>query len=245
LFLLLPKLGIEGNLGYGINFAGFDALICAYMGFIVGWVSGKKYSSLIRTGLWIWVLPTTVALCDIVPALLQSGATPRLSEYVYATGDNEGLGVILLTLPVSSAVGYSVGMLFARAERAVPRADAVGLRTRVLFGWVATLAVACTLMVGTERHMVKRDRKIRVAVRIAGTPLASDANALCEPVGIRAVGKPVVLKSVTKLEFLEHAECPGGRPTSGIDRVRVLDGPNKSLEGWVVTSQVWRPLPLP
>jgi hypothetical protein len=121
----------------------------------------------------------------------------------------------------------------------------MGLRMRALLGWVATFAVACTLMMGTERRMVEKDRRIRVSVRLEGTPLASDANALFEPLATPAVAKSVVLRSGTTLQLVEHAEGPGGRPTSGIDRLRVLDGPNKPAEGWVVTSQVWGPLPLP
>ena len=93
--------------------------------------------------------------------------------------------------------------------------------------------------------IVARDRKLRVAVRLGGTPLASDSSALCEPSGPGVVAPNVLLQCVTMLEFLQHAECPSGRPASGIDRIRVLDGPNKALEGWVATSQVWRPLPLP
>jgi hypothetical protein len=245
LFFLLPKCGIDGNLGYGVNFAGFDALICVYMALLVGWVSGRQIPSLVRTGLWIWLLPTAVALYDIAPALLQSQAAPRLTEYVYATGSNEGLGVFLVTLPVSSTIGYSVGMLLARRESACSTADVMGVRIRVLSCWAATFAVACAFMMGTEQRMVERDRKLRVAVRFDGTPLAPDAGVLCDTVGTGAVTTPVVLQSVTMLEFVEHAECPNGRPAYGIDRVRVLDGPNKALDGWVVTSQVWRPLPLP
>jgi len=142
-----------------------------------------------------------------------------------------------LTLPVSSAIGYSLGILFARVEHARP---STALRMRVLVGWVIAFAVACSLMTRVEQRLVYEDRKLRVAVRLAGTPLASYASALC------AVGTGgVVLQGVTKLELLEHADCPGGRPMFGIDRVRVVDGPHKALEGWVISSQVWRPLPLP
>jgi hypothetical protein len=214
------------------------------MGFLVGWLSGMRIPSLIRTGAWIWLLPTAFVLYDIVCAL-RSGDATRLSEYFYATGDNDGLGVFLLTLPVSSTVGYSIGMVVAKAQRAHPTAHAKGPGMRIAFVWAATFAIACTLMTGTERRMVERDRKIRVAVSVTGTPLASEVNALCEPVETGAARTSVVPQNVTTLEFLEHAECPGGRPRAGIDRVRVLDGPHKAAEGWVVTSRVWRPLPLP
>jgi hypothetical protein len=192
LFLLTAKLGIDGNLGHGVSFAGFAALICIYMGFLVGWLSGMRIPSLIRTGAWIWLLPTAFVLYDIVCAL-RSGAATRLSEYFYATGDNAGLGVFLLTLPVSSTVGYSIGMVVAKAQRAHPTAHAKGPGMRIAFVWAATFAIACTLMIGTERRMVERDRKIRVAVSVTGTPLASEVNALCEPVETGAARTSVVL----------------------------------------------------
>jgi hypothetical protein len=214
------------------------------MGFLVGWFSGKRIPSLIRTGSWIWLLPTAFVLYDITLAL-RSGATTRLSEYYYALGSNEGLAVFLLTLPVTSLIGYSIGMSVAKAQRAYATAHAMGSGMKMAFVWVATFAIACTFMIGAERRLVERDRKIRVAVSDTGTPLASEANAICEPVGAGAAGMTVVLQSGTKLEFLEHAGCSAGRPRSGIDRVRVLDGPHKAAEGWVVTSTVWRPLPLP
>ena len=245
LFLLLPKVGIDGDLGHGVTFAGFDALICLYVALLVGWVSGKRMPSLIRTGLWVWLLPTALALYDIVPALLQSHVAPRLSEDVYATGNNEGLGVFLFTLPICSTIGYSIGMFLARGESACPRPHVAGMRIRALLCWVVTFVVACALMMGTEQRMVNRDRRLRVAVRLDGTSLAVDTSSLCETGGTGSVVRPVVLQSGTMLEFVQHAECPSGGPASGIDRVRVLDGPNEALEGWVVTSQVWKPLPLP
>src|SRR5437016_11953166 len=74
LFLLFSKWDMDGNLGYGVSFAGFGALICVYIGSLVGWISGKQIPSLMPTGFWIWLAPTAFLLYDIIPALLQPRA---------------------------------------------------------------------------------------------------------------------------------------------------------------------------
>src|SRR5580765_4123038 len=87
LLLLLSKAGMDGNLGPGVLFAGFAAISCLFSGVLVGWIAGKKFPGLIRSGVWTWVLPTAILLFDVLP-----GSQIAHYGYVYATSDNEGLG---------------------------------------------------------------------------------------------------------------------------------------------------------
>ena len=100
-------------------------------------------------------------------------------------------------------------------------------------------------MLRIERPLVGRDRIIRFAVRNSGTAMTLSLDGLCGSVGNPSAAKAVVLQSPTRLEFLQHSECAGGEPVGGIDKVLVLDGLYKGTEGRVITSELWRPLPLP
>lgn len=244
LFLLFSKLGIDGTLGSGVTFAGFAALICLYMGALIGYVVSVWIPSLVPTGRWIWVPLTLFVLGDIIPNLLRSQSAPGFLEYVYATGDNEGLAVILGTLPLSASIGYSFGVFFAkkRSPRITDESNVHHGRAFIL--WAASFAITSTLMVPIERSIVARHSKLAVAVRIGGTPLLLDPNGLCGPLNSGSTRKRIMLQNATKLRMLEHVDCPGGKPPLGFHKVMVIDGRNRGSEGWVLTSQVWRPLPL-
>jgi hypothetical protein len=43
-------------------FAGYEALICRFVGTIVGWGVGRVVPSFISTGRWMWVTPVGVLL---------------------------------------------------------------------------------------------------------------------------------------------------------------------------------------
>lgn len=238
-FWAFSHFGLDGDLGHGITFAGFGALICFYVGALLGYILALQMPSLIATGYWIWIPPTVLIFFDF-PTLLRSGFAPRFLDYLYATGDNEGLGVFLVTLPSSALIGYSLGVFLAkfRAGRSQKRHH-----TYASVVWIAAFAITSSLMVRVERTLVSSHRRLAVAVRIDGTPFVSDPTGLCGPVGAGNTSKGVMLQSPTKLELLDHNDCSAF--ALGIDRVRVIDGPNRGSEGWVITSQVWRPLALP
>lgn len=116
----------------------------------------------------------------IVPAVFQPFfCASRFSEYVYASGDNEGLGVFLFTVPTFAALGYSIGMLLKWVENRSPRFGSARLRLAILGVWLATFAVAAPLMRNLEHRMVERDRKIRIAA--TSVLIASDLTQVCGP----------------------------------------------------------------
>jgi hypothetical protein len=109
---LLSFRGMSDSLGQGVTFAGFGALTCLYTGAIVGWIVARLLPTFIATGLWIWLPPVTFLSVDILPALFQPLLlSSRLSEDIYATGDNEGLGLYFITIPTFATLGYSLGVL--------------------------------------------------------------------------------------------------------------------------------------
>ena len=247
-FWAFSHLGIDGGLGHGITFAGFGALICFHVGALLGYVLAIWKPSLIPAGCWIWVPPAVLISFDVVPTLLRSGFVPRFLEYLYATGSNEGLGVVFMTLPLSALLGYSLGVFFAKSRQGPSQERH---RTYALVVWIAAFAITASVMVRIERTLVFNHRRLAVAVRIDGTLFAPDPVSLCGPVGAGNAAKTVMLQSPTKLELLDHSDCSAMSSLEidrvlarGIDRVLVIDGPNRGSEGWVITSQVWRPLPL-
>ena len=58
LFFVFAKLGIDGSHGDGVNFAGFGALICLFMGALLGHIFGIRWPSLVPTGRWVWAAET-------------------------------------------------------------------------------------------------------------------------------------------------------------------------------------------
>src|SRR5689334_7703606 len=107
---VLAKNGLSGDHGPHVHFAGPEILGCLLLGPSVGWVVGRFKPSFVRTGCWIWILPVAVVVPDALRQFHHSSLA-YLPEYLFATGDNEGLGVYLLTLPTCAAVGYSLGMV--------------------------------------------------------------------------------------------------------------------------------------
>lgn len=92
-----------------------DAVVCAIVSAALGFGLASFRKSLSRSGCWIWVLPTAL----FIEALLwkPSGGAGVLSNdpnpLFYATAANEGIVVMLLTLPMFSCIGYSLGMLIS------------------------------------------------------------------------------------------------------------------------------------
>jgi hypothetical protein len=239
LFLLLSKAGLDGSIASGVRFVGFDALSSLYTGVLVGWIVGKRFPALMRGGAWVWAVPTAVILFDLVP-----GSQIAHYGYVYTTGDNEGLGTLLITLPTCSAIGYSIGIVLATVERRHPKMSNIRSKAAVLLFWSVTFAIACTFMRDIERRTVERDKNLRFAVRLSGTALAADAMTLCRT-SRPDTSDTMILQSITRLKLLNHAACPSGEHFGGLNMVEVEDGPNKGRVGWVLATQVWRPLRMP
>jgi hypothetical protein len=248
---LLSWWGMSDSLSPTVSFAGFAALTYLYAGLLVGWIVGKLKPALIPTGLWTWLPPVTLLAFDVGPALFRPFfLASRYSEYVYATGSNEGLGVVFFTLPTFAAAGYSGGMLLAWAEKRSSRLRSARLRTILLATWLTTFAAAAPMMRDLESRMVQRDRDIRIAGSIGGVVITSDVNRLCGPNEAAIAVSDMVVPSGTRLQSLERGVCREGKTfgmarTVKIERVRVLEGPYKAAEGWIRSSRAWGPLPLP
>jgi hypothetical protein len=204
-----------------------------------------------------------VVLWDVGRALSYPWPPTRLYEYLYASGNNEGLGVILFTLPTCSAVGYSVGMLIGTWIRASKAEQPISRRLMASVVLSAAFLVSFAVMQTAGKQMVERDLKVRIAV---GGPIAVDGNELCRlelndrlrDGTIRSGGITVTTSTPphtidvlggVRLESLGAHICKEGRvvdadepirrnargDSSVLERVRVLDGSNQGKEGWIST----------
>jgi hypothetical protein len=261
--------GMNSDQPGGVTFAGFHAVIYLYVAACLGWFAGNRLPSLIPTGRWLWPLPVVVVSWDVLRALSSNGPSSRLYEYLYATGSNEGLVVVLFTLPRFAAIGYSVGMTLESWIREGDKEEGVPRRAVAAIALAAAFLVTTAIAQTVGNRMVQRDLSVRVAV---GGPLAVDGTRLCEaqaaandsrPVHGRLtiatgdLGRTIEVENGARLEVLEEFHCTDGRPvhvdaaapgntwqseSSAIERVRVLDGVNQGKEAWIADFQAWRPL---
>lgn len=86
-----------------------DALVVLAVGVALGIVLGHLYPGLREMGVWIGAFAAIPFLFECLSRALQSSAGPWEASHTPA-GD-EGLTVILVTLPAFSGLGYSVGLL--------------------------------------------------------------------------------------------------------------------------------------
>ncbi len=249
---LLSRFSLDGSGGSNVIFVGPSALSSLYVGFLVGMAVAKLSPRLIPSGTWIWLPPTALVLWSIVPALIRPVGNLGLYGYIYS-GSDEGLGLIFATL-TTTTLGYSAGMALIRMERTWFRRPRFFVPL-VLIVWISTLPWLLLLMRDVQRSMIERDRNIRVIVNSPGGPIALEPKSVCGKLN----GGSVLVESGTRIQSLKRFVCSNGElaevdPATPwkfardepfeVEKVRVLEGPHKGLEGWVVSSHVWSPLPL-
>src|ERR1700679_1440987 len=113
---LLSQLGFTGSHPGSVLFAGYEAIACLFAGPILGWCAGRVSPKLTAAGRWIWVIPVGLIFWDLASTALNGRGVygvAWLPENLFATGDNEGIGVFFFTLPACSLAGYSVGISLA------------------------------------------------------------------------------------------------------------------------------------
>lgn len=216
--------------------------MCLFVGPVVGWGVGRKQPSFVSTGRWIWVLPSLFLSWKIADELTFQ-RIPGLPESFFAVGPAiASLIVDLLTLPAFSALGYSIGMALVGANR--KRSKLARLRPK----WrVVTITLACVALfsaLATLAHQFessKIERWSTVRSVIDNLWLSTDANYLCSgPTSENGI----LLTRAIMVEGRERRVCgkdklldAGAPPPAGswvVERVRVLNGPNAGVEGWVL-----------
>lgn len=243
-FALLPVIGLSGEHPWQTQYVGYAALVCLFVGPLVGWGVGRNVPSLIATGRWIGVLPLVFLFSEVFEQGLSSQTIPWLPEGFFATGDNEGLGAILGTLPASSALGYSLGMALVgtRAKwktlnrlSSVPRVLTIMLMSFALFGMLAWVAH------GFEHSRIEKWSKVQTVIDRPGLWLSTDATLVCSGPTSES---GIFLRSGSLVEGLERRACgkdklldsDAPRPAGSwvVEKVKILDGPNVGVEGWVL-----------
>ncbi len=230
--LLLSAFGFPSGRHSGqIYFAGYQALLCLFVGPVVGRVIGNLLPGAITAGRWLWVLGVPVLVLALNHGA-PHGPILTLPEEFFSTGGNEGAGVFLVTLPACSAIGYSLGMALAPGPRLFSRHAYVLVIAAVLFFGSAFL------MRKFERSTMQNWSRIREVVDPIGLRFSRDAESLCT--GPCSAAFPVVKGTV---EIRERRVCSGGslvspgaalsHGTFAADRVKLLSGPYAGSEGWV------------
>ncbi|PWU12078.1 MAG: hypothetical protein C5B51_01375 [Terriglobia bacterium] len=232
------------------EFAGFEAIVSLVTGVLAGRLTGARAPHMVSTGRWIWLPLATLIVPDILREQIHPKPVPWLSEYLFAS-QGEGLGVYLLTLPACSAIGYSLGISLTSIRRRLSRiAGLTTLEGELLFGSVCFAAGAALFVVlhGFEQRSIERWKRVRSVIDEPGLQIVADPNLLCgkQP---EARAPFLLVPSGTYVESIERRGCSGDRligveavtPSPVglpgaylLDRVRVLDGPNTGLEGWVL-----------
>jgi hypothetical protein len=242
---LLSLLGFGGEHPSHTHFAGYEGIVCLFVGITSGWTIGRQVPSLVPSGRWIWVLPAIVVFPDMVREGFRSQPVPWLPGDFFATPDNEGLGVFLFRLPTLSAVGYSIGMAlvgtkptWARLTHLSPLLHAV----TVITAWFVVFALLALFAHGFERSRIEKWSRVRTVIDRPGLSLSADANQLCST---PTSSGGLLLPSGTMVEGLERRFCFNRRvldedvprPTGSwsVERVKVLTGANGGAEGWVLT----------
>jgi hypothetical protein len=241
---ILRLVGLSGDYPRNTHFAGYDAIACLFAGALVGWIAAKKMPRLSASGRWIWVLPWAVNLPGMIASLRLPQLTPWLPELFFATGDNEGLATVLLTLPAFCALGYSMGMALASPK------SGSGLRLRqnirehavVYFaGATAFLFILTAGAHGFAASRVEAASRIHSVIVRNGLRLSFDASQLC---AAPESSPGSLMESGTIVEFLEQRKCFKGRLMDqdspswedgwSVERVRSLNSGKRGLEGWIL-----------
>jgi hypothetical protein len=236
--------GLGGEHPSHVQFAGYEALVCLFIGVLTGWVFGLKIPALISTGRWIWILPAIVVFPDMVREVSRSQSIPWLPEYFFATPGNEGLGVYLLTLPTFSALGYSIGMILVGTKsKWVQLAELSPMppATTIIVVGGALLGILVLMAHKFADSRIESWSRVRTVIDRPGLMLVPDANRLCSD---RASEGGLLLPTGIKVEGLERRVCSKGhvldvdapRPADAwsVERVKVLAGSNTGLKGWVL-----------
>ena len=246
----LARYGLSGDHGPGVHFAGYEALACLLVGASLGWAAGRFKRSLVRTGCWIWILPVAIVLPDV---LRQSRhlSLAYLPEYFFATGGNEGLAVYLLTLPSCAAVGYSLGMVLLNLNDLLPPATRLRSVFRLavlLMTAVAALGFLAIKLRDFERQTFERRAKIRLTISDA-LQVSPDPQLFCKE--YQPSRRLPLLPPRTVVEKLDRRACLGDKVVDadtpsplgrdhysliGVEKIRVVEGIDSGLEGWVLVS---------
>ncbi len=206
-------LGDHGDQG---QFLGYAVICCLFTAAFAGRMVGRAEPKMVRMGRWVGALPG-------VPVMLFGLRT--LPSDLFASGSTEGgLAAFLFLFPAFSALGYSIGI--ASSERK--------LNQGILLGAALVFMV---LVIGAH-ELERQHLGVRVISDPKGLPFSPDPIAVCE------AARTSLLPGGTRVQALEHRSCGGGRLLDpdeprrpgewDIELVRILDGPNKGMEGWVL-----------
>lgn len=246
---LLSKVGLsKEHQPYG--FAGFEALVCLFVGVLVGACVARWKHSFVSTGRWIWVLPAAIILPDIVRIQFRPSGVPWLSEYLFAS-EGEGLGVFFLTLGLS-ATGYSIGMAVPGIRSLQTHTNRLRSVIRIAWlsaGGVAVFALFAFTLHRFEQRSLTRWARVRLVIERPGLQFSPDPQSLCAPGRDAPARNPAYLRSGAHVEYLGHLACDQNQLLDGdslpppkvgeagpilLDRVRILEGPSAGTEGWVL-----------
>lgn len=238
---LLAIAGLSGGSRPQTHFAGYQGVVCLFVGMAAGWITGRKVPAFVPIGRWIWVLPAVVVFPDMAREVLGSTPVPWLPEEFFSTG--EGGGVFFLMLPTFSALGYSAGMalidtkpIWARLTSRMPIPHAVTMT----LAWVALFVLLLVVAHSFEGWRIEKWSRVRTVIERPGLSLSGSANDLC---AAGTSGGGPLLRTGTMVEGLESLACfnhrlldrnaaePAG--SWSVERVKVLTGPAGGAEGWV------------
>jgi len=235
---LFSILGLSGQNPSHVSFAGYDALLCLFIGALVGAAIGYTFPSLQPSGRWIWLLPTIFAVPVMILYFLKSQPVPQLPPSLFFT--DEGLDPVLLTLPACANTGYSIGMvLLAPLRRWVTHGPSATRRIALLtLGCTGLLLASAGLLHVLEERYATAANKVRTVIEPHGLPFSPDPDLLCispSPANLPVLKAPV--------ETIETRTCSEGhllrpgetksRNAYDIEHVKILVGPVAGREGWV------------
>jgi hypothetical protein len=247
---LFSRYGLSGEHGRGVHFGGYEALACLLLGPIIGWAVGRFKPSLIPAGCWIWIIPVAMVVPDALWELRHASLAYLPSNF-FVTGSNEGLGVYLFTLPACAAAGYSLGMVLLSLNRRWPAATRLHLVSRgaiLLLVAGASLGFLGVRLHDFERVTFERRAKIRFTISDA-LQVSPDPKLFCEEYA--PTRYLPLLPHGTVVEKLDRRACRGEEVVDadtplprgkdhysliGVEKIRVLEGPDAGLVGWVLVS---------
>jgi hypothetical protein len=202
-------------------------LVCLFFGPAIGWIARKSAPTLIASGRWIWVATCPFVLVEILTALLRRAPlpVPYLPETLLATGNNEGLGVFLFTLPCCCAIGYSIGMSLTQIR--------IGRNLLIGSGSAAAwLVLFCCLLVSArsyEKQKLDAWSKVRTVIDPNGLPFARDPSLLCRS-NPEASPLAKMIPYATVVQSVRVLSCDAGQR---VEQVQLLTGPYAGNQGWV------------
>lgn len=240
---LLPILGLSGEHPNYTHFAGYEGIVCLFVGIACGWITGRKVPAFVPIGRWIWVLPAMVVFPDMVREGLSSQPVPWLPEDFFATPGNEGLGVFFFMRPAFSALGYSIGMALAGTNpkwAKLTRLSPMPHAATITVAWVTAFSLLALSARGFESSRIERWSRVRTVIDRPSLSLSTDPNQLCTT---PTSSGGLLLPNGTMVEGLERRACLNrhlldedvSRPEGSwsVERVRVLTGSDAGTEGWV------------